>query len=195
MAATNLYFAEFAACVCNSSDHDKDSYYKLARSLALSYLNETNLTPAYEGMLFSTPFREAETILLRYPLNYELNETTHLNNLRVYAANLQLSNVPSTTYAVQNIVRLSLGDTPTAQQFTRTYETYVRGDFKQWSQLAGNEIVVRNHVAGAAGFLQQILNGYAGIKVQDDGLVVEKAVLPPGATKLILNGMNLTLFL
>lgn len=194
LAATNLFFAEFAACVCKPDNHQTDAYYKLARSIALPHVNESDFTPAYDGYQAATSTQEAETILLRYPLNYPLNESTHRNNLRAYAANLERSNVPSTTYAVQNIVRLSLAEIPTAEQFTRSYEPYVRGDFKQWSHFVGAEIVVRNHVSGAAGFLQQILNGYAGIKVTDDGLVVEKAVLPPGASVLTLNGVDLIIF-
>lgn len=188
MAATNLYFAEFAACFCNSTDHNTDNYFKIARSIALPYSNENDYTPAFDGFYATTRTRQADTIHLRYPLNYQLNETTHRNNLRVYAANLVLNNVPSTTYAVQNIVRLSLGEIPTDKQFSRSHEPYTEGDFKQWKQSVGDDIVVRNHVAGAAGFLQQILNGYAGIKVQDDGLVVENAVLPPGTRRLTLNG-------
>lgn len=188
MASTNLFFAEFAACFCNYSNHEAGSFNKLARSIALPYDSQTDYTPAHNVFKASTRTKEADTILLRYPLNYQLNDTVHRNNLRVYAANLDRIGAPSTTYAVQNIVRLSLGDVPTEEQFVRSYEPYVRGDFKQWTQWLGEEIVVRNHVAGAGGFLQQILIGYAGIRELEDGLVVEKAVLPLGATKLIVNG-------
>lgn len=188
LAANNLFFAEFAACFCKTPNHTAESYYKLARSIALPYLPVTDFTPAFDGHLLNKNTRNAETILLRYPLNYHLNETTHRTNLQLYANDLYPIDLPSTTLAVQNIIRLSLNEIPTVEKFTETFEPYVRGDFKQWSYLVDDEVVVRNHVAGAGGFLQQIINGYAGIKLQDDGLVVEKSSVPPGATSLILNG-------
>lgn len=190
LAAYNLYFAEFAACYCELSDHDTDSFFKLARSIELPHANDTDYTPAFDGFLPETPTREADTILLSYPLQYPMNETTQRNNLRIYAANLAGTNLPSTTFAVQNIARLGIGEIPTTVQFERSYRPYVRSSFKLWTQYddPGNRIVVRNHVSGAGAFLQQIINGYAGIRLRDDGLLIQGTALPPGATRLVLNG-------
>lgn len=129
---------------------------------------------------------EAETILLNYPLNYPLNVSTHRNNLGLYE--VAESGSQSTTYAVQNIVRLGLGETLTVAQFEESFVPFLRSEFQLWSQYRSNDLASRNHVAGAGAFLQQIINGFAGIRLLDDGLVISNVQLPPGTNRLMLNG-------
>lgn len=141
----------------------------------------------YDGFLPNSAIEEAETIFLNYPLNYPLNVSTHRNNLRSYE--VSKTETASTSYALQNIVRLGLGETPTAAQFEASFVPFVRSEFQLWSQYNGSALVNRNHVAGAGGFLQQIINGFAGIRLLDDGLVISNVQLPPGTTRLMLNGI------
>lgn len=94
----------------------------------------------------------------------------------------------STTYSIQNIVRLGLGVTPTIAQFEESFVPFVRSEFQLWSQYVGSSLVNRNHVAGSGAFLQQIINGFAGIRLLEDGLLISNVELPPGTTRLMLNG-------
>lgn len=180
----------FAACHCSATAYTPkpDLYLNQARSIQLPHLSASDVTPLFQDFSFDSTntISEAEIILLNYPLNFPLNSSTHRNNLRSYE--VTQAGAPSTTYAVQNIVRLGLAETPTLAQFEQSFVPFVRSEFQLWSEFNGNTLVNRNHVAGAGGFLQQIINGFAGIRLLDDGLVISNVQLPPGTTRLMLNG-------
>lgn len=151
----------------------------------MPYNSTQDVTPTYPG-LFNSDINEAETIFLNYPINYPLNVSTHRNNLK--ENEIIKTGAPSMSYAVQNIVRMALGDTLTLAQFEESFVPFVRSEFQLWSQYNGSVLVNRNHVAGAGGFLQQIINGFAGVRLLDDGFVISNMQLPPGTTRLMLNG-------
>lgn len=45
-----------------------------------------------------------------------------------------------------------------------------------------------NFLTGAGGFLQSVLNGYAGLKLRLDGLYIERPQLPEGVQFLSVRG-------
>lgn len=61
-----------------------------------------------------------------------------------------------------------------------------------WNELSvasGHDEGAHNFITGAGGFMQSILNGYAGLKVRMDGLHIDRPLLPVNVTRLSLTGM------
>lgn len=77
-AAINLYFGEFASCVCKDvlelEDADFEGFTKVARSIVLLYDEKDDFHPQYEGYSTSTMIKQADAILLGFPLGLPMNE-------------------------------------------------------------------------------------------------------------------------
>lgn len=71
-AAFNLYFGDFAGCACKDvlrvTEADYENFAKVARSLAVLYDAEKDYHPQYEGYVEGTNIKQADAVLLGYPL-------------------------------------------------------------------------------------------------------------------------------
>lgn len=191
LAAYNLFFGEFASCYCDtpvSSAHDQ-SWYSVARSLALGHSTDPDFTPAFDGFVYGRPVYEADPTLLTYPLEYPLAVDTHTSNLRVYDDALNHKG-PSQTYAVHNIIRLALGQTLALGEFERSYLPYVGAPFYAWHADTDDVTVAQPRVSAAAAFLQQILNGFAGIRLHEDRLELSRRALSARCSRLHVKGIR-----
>ena len=76
-AAFNLLFGEFAGCSCKDvlgvSDADYEKFADIARSLTLLYDEENDIHPQFEGYA-GDDIKQADTILIGYPLQYPMAE-------------------------------------------------------------------------------------------------------------------------
>jgi len=66
-----------------------------------------------------------------------------------------------------------------------SYQGHLRGPFLMLSETPKNDAV--NFVTGAGGFLQQVIFGYTGLRIRDDGLEPAfEPLLPSKVTGLVL---------
>jgi trehalose/maltose hydrolase-like predicted phosphorylase len=76
-AAINLYFGDFAGCACKDvlkvSDADYENFVKMARSLTLLYDDSKDFHPQYEGYEEGTMIKQADAVLLGYPLQLPMD--------------------------------------------------------------------------------------------------------------------------
>jgi protein-glucosylgalactosylhydroxylysine glucosidase len=76
-AAINLYFGDFAGCACKDvlkvSEADYENFAKMARSLKLLYDEEGDFHPQYEGYVDGTMIKQADAVLLGFPLQLPMN--------------------------------------------------------------------------------------------------------------------------
>ncbi|KAL7044782.1 hypothetical protein ACKWTF_002049 [Chironomus riparius] len=192
IAAFNLYFGDFAGCHCknvlNISDNDYKRFEKIAKSLTLLYDKENDRHPQYEGYAGEN-IKQADTVMLGYPLQLPMNASTKRNDLEYYD-NKTRENGPAMTWAIHTIGFLDLEDQNTAAKyFERSYSLYTRAPFNAWSEAIPDQPAAGNFITGAGGFLQSVINGYAGIRLNFDNLVITKSYLPANSSKLTLNGI------
>lgn len=187
--------SRYASCFCHQLDPIKyplnTEWSSIAQRITLLYDQHLDYNPQYDGYNLNITIKQADAILLGYPLQYtNIKSSTRINNLKLYA-NVTRSNGPAMTWSMHTIGHLEVDSTPpTRQMFKRTYEPYVRRPFYVWNEyMDGIEDGANNFITGAGGFLQLIINGYAGIRIKPDSLTIEKVALPPNATKLKLNGL------
>jgi len=65
--------------------------------------------------------------------------------------------------------------------YRESYKPFMRGSFNVLAETPKN--MATNFITGAGGFLQQVLYGYTGLRISEEGL---KAVYPP----MLPNGVN-----
>lgn len=77
-AAINLYFGEFAACVCKDilrvPDEEIANFAKIAKSIKLLYDEEKDFHPQCENFNDSIIIKQADVVLLGYPLQFPMKE-------------------------------------------------------------------------------------------------------------------------
>ena len=95
------------------------------------------------------------------------------------------------TWAMHTIGFLDLQDEEQAAKYmARSYTNYTREPFKVWFEVVPGNPTAGNFITGAGGFLQSVINGYAGIRLNFDYLRIKESYLPEGTTSLELKGIT-----
>lgn len=184
----------YASCICNklnpSKYPNKSNWSTIAKHVTLLYDRRFDYNPQYDGYNLSIPIKQADVTLLGYPLHYSnIRTSTRQNNLKFYA-NLTRSNGPAMTWSMHAIGHLDV-DTmpPTDDMFNRTFVPYIRLPYYVWNEYVnGVNGGAGNFITGAGGFLQLIMYGYAGIRINADLLTIRRSQLPPNTKTLKLKG-------
>lgn len=174
--------------MCPSIYPSSTNWSSIASSIKLPYDVERDYNPQYDGYILGTQIKQADAILLAYPLQSGMAVTTKRNNLNIYA-NATRDSGPAMTWSMHALGHLDIGDVPSEPQFNRTFLPYIRKPFYTWNEYVnGVKDGAENFITGAGGFLQLIMYGYAGIRINADAMVINGPQLPPRTTKMILNG-------
>ncbi|XP_028165174.1 protein-glucosylgalactosylhydroxylysine glucosidase isoform X1 [Ostrinia furnacalis] len=200
VAGYSLYLAQYVACLCKSyyMAKDPDHWADIAWSLSLPYNDELDYHPQFKGYRRGESIKQADVVLLGFPLQYPMNRTTRVNDLSYYESVTRGSG-PAMTWSMHTIGHLDLEDNlRAAQLFNKSYLGYVREPFKVWTELRRPNVGAVNFFTGMGGFLQTLVFGYAGVRVHLDRLEITRPQLPPEATKFRVRGIkylgsNLTL--
>uniref|UniRef100_A0A1S4GYL2 Protein-glucosylgalactosylhydroxylysine glucosidase n=2 Tax=Anopheles gambiae TaxID=7165 RepID=A0A1S4GYL2_ANOGA len=175
VAGYALYFGEFARCICEADGRDDKGWSDIARHIKLPYDEIGDFHPQYDGYLASTVIKQADTVLIGYPLQYPgLKAYTRWNDLLIYEP-VTRSTGPAMSWSMYAVNHLDIDNyREAAQNFNRSYQPYVRGPFRVWQELQGPaQHGAQNFLTGAGGFLQAVLFGYAGLRVYLDRLEVK----------------------
>lgn len=214
IAGYALYFGDLTKCLCadgnksnpsppvpKSSLGDKGSpaetiaagnWSALASRIKLLYDAENDYHPQFEGYRLGTVIKQADTVLLGYPLQYQsmVTATTRSNDLRFYEA-VTRSTGPAMTWSIHAINHLDLGETAEAEaMFQQSYESYVKGPFRVWGEYTHSRYGARNFITGAGGFLQAVIYGFGGVRVFLDRLMIRNTRLPTGVTTFRIKGLE-----
>ncbi|KAG5684457.1 hypothetical protein PVAND_013691 [Polypedilum vanderplanki] len=193
-AAINLYFGDFAGCACRevlgiSSENEYKNFSMIAKSLTLLYDKEADFHPQFEGYN-GEEIKQADVVLLGYPLQFPMNAETKRNDL-LYYDNKTRSTGPAMTWGVHTIGFLDIKDeTLAAKFFERSYTVYTHKPFNVWSENQPGTPGAGNFITGAGGFLQSVINGYAGIRLHFDYLSITNFYTPVNSSALVLNGIT-----
>jgi trehalose/maltose hydrolase-like predicted phosphorylase len=159
----------------------------------------TAVIPEYDGYVLGTRVKQADTIMLGYPLStwvhsfgdslpeLALNQTVQTATLDYYA-NYTSPGGPAMTWGLFAIGYLDRHQPAVAlANFRRGYAN-AQPPFFVWTETPSGGCV--NFITGAGGFLQSVLNGYGGIRLMGDTLLISPPPLPVNTTTLTLRGIN-----
>jgi len=104
--------------------------------------------------------------LLEFPLQYTKSDKVAANDINYYAPRTNPEG-PAMTWSMYAIDYLMLNQTETAaKSFNFSYKPYIHEPYYVWWEtITGG---AANFITGAGGFLQAILFGYGGIRLQEN---------------------------
>ncbi|ODN03634.1 Acid trehalase-like protein 1, partial [Orchesella cincta] len=188
-AAYSIFFAKYAKCLCGGSMEEvPEEWVNIAKNLKLVYDPNLDYHPNFEGYRQDERIKQADSVLLGFPLMYAMNATTRRNDLNIYEKATRKTG-PGMTWSMHTIGVLELDEVQRADKlFERSYKSYVRQPFKIWTATEPPKLGAVNYLTGMGGFLQSIISGYAGFRLFPEKILFYKPRLPPNTTKLQLTG-------
>lgn len=168
----------------------KEHYKTLAGKLRILVNNTSSppFHPEYENYTRGTVVKQADTILLGYPLLVSMPKALRSGDLEVYA-NVSDPAGPAMTWSMFSVNFRDVGDLEQADAFfTRGYVDNAVGDFLEWHE-GTHASGSANFLTGAGGFLQSVWAGYGGMRFINGTLVLQNPSPLPGSTSLALRSV------
>eukprot|EP01114_Cavostelium_apophysatum_P022690 TRINITY_DN8295_c0_g1_i1.p1 TRINITY_DN8295_c0_g1~~TRINITY_DN8295_c0_g1_i1.p1 ORF type:complete len:699 (+),score=116.92 TRINITY_DN8295_c0_g1_i1:246-2342(+) len=179
----SLEFAYAAAQVLNLNP--PESWLAVANNIKIPFDSVAQIHPEFDGYKGQT-IKQADVVLLGFPLMYPMNSTVRYNDL-VYYSNRTDPNGPAMTWGMHAIAWLELGHYENAADiFARSYAN-IQPPFNVWTETPTGGTV--NFITGAGGFLQAVWGGWAGLRIEA-GQITLNPNLPPSVTSLKIAGLQ-----
>ncbi|KAK7482442.1 hypothetical protein BaRGS_00026259, partial [Batillaria attramentaria] len=195
VAKLNLNLGGYAACLAGLQLSETDRWAEVADKLYLVFNDTTQHHPEYEGYdnidtayNHNQSIKIADAFLLGYPLGYNMPQNVHRNDMELYSQRV-IFNGPAMTWSMVAINWLDLGEMDKAEEnFHKSYSLYRRKPFNVWTEKQTG-IGASNFITGMGGFLQAIMFGYAGLRVELEKLTF-RPLLPLNITRLTFTGIK-----
>ncbi|CAD5119191.1 DgyrCDS7828 [Dimorphilus gyrociliatus] len=166
-----------------------DRWSHVSNKLFKPYDQVRDYHPEYEGYTIGRKVKQADVVLLKYPLMVQMKRSTQINDLKIYE-NVTDPNGPAMTWSMHSIGHLELNETKAADKFFRKNLDYIVNEYQVWSEtVQGVSKSAANFLTGMGGFLQNILFGYGGFRLYPDRLTF-KCILPENTAQLRLIGID-----
>lgn len=135
---------------------------QLARDLVILFDSTLQIHPEY-ATYSGAVVKQADVILLHYPLGVAMNDTVQRADLDYYAVRTD-PHGPAMTWGMQSIGYLDLDDAAQAAKFfNMSFQDNTHAPFYVWTETPDGNAV--NFITGAGGFLQTVVHGYLGLRV------------------------------
>lgn len=159
----------------------------IAHAMYVPFDAQRRYHPEYDGYAPPTKVKQADTVMLGYPLNMSMPQDVRVNDLAVYEGTTD-ANGPAMTWAIYAIAALDVGNaTGAAALFSRGYGT-VQGNFSVWTETPHGGCTP--FITGAGGFLQSVVNGYVGARYAAGMLSLTPHPPPGSATAITAHGVG-----
>ena len=136
VASAALRIAADAAQLLNVTSDTTAAYRAVADSLVLLFDPAQGIHPEYAGYAGDT-VKQADTILLSYPLGLALSDDVHRADLDYYASRTALDG-PAMTWGMFSIGYLDLGEFDLAASYFNQSFANVKTPFQVWSETVSN---------------------------------------------------------
>ncbi|KAH9490327.1 hypothetical protein Btru_034974 [Bulinus truncatus] len=186
IASLNLQFANQLAAYFGKAENS--TWATISQKLRLPYDPVLDYHPEYEGFTLNETTKQADVVLLGFPLMVAMNESTRRNDMLFYEKTTPIGNVPAMTWGVFLIGWLDLGDEVKAAELYNRSVLNSQEPFLVWSENADGTGAA-NFLTGMGGYLQLVLFGYGGCRIYDDMLTFNP-VLITGTTEVKFTGVD-----
>ncbi|KAF8923627.1 alpha,alpha-trehalase ath1 [Dissophora ornata] len=183
-AAVTIRNSIQAASILGISDKVPSNWSDIADNIAILYEQSSNIVLEYQGFNASTPVKQADVVLLIYPLNYTVRDASE--DLAFYAG-ANSPNGPGMTYSIFSInsAQLSTQGCEAYTYLLQSSEPYVRGPFSQFSEQTsdvyadnGGTNPAYTFLTGHGGYMQIWTHGFTGYRPRLDCFYLDPS-LPP----------------
>ncbi|KAM4573993.1 protein-glucosylgalactosylhydroxylysine glucosidase isoform 2-T2 [Odontesthes bonariensis] len=179
---------QFAVDLAELLQHPAPKEWQLvADHLKIPFDQESQYHPEYDGYTKGQPVKQADTVMLGYPLGLMMPPEVRRNDLEAYEP-VTDPNGPAMTWGMFAIGWLELGEAERAQRLLEKCFKNIKGPFQVWTESSDGSGAV-NFLTGMGGFLQAVLFGFTGFRVQKESLAFSP-MLPPDICELCVRGVN-----
>uniref|UniRef100_A0A8C5FN89 Protein-glucosylgalactosylhydroxylysine glucosidase n=1 Tax=Gadus morhua TaxID=8049 RepID=A0A8C5FN89_GADMO len=185
VAKSSLQFAvELASLLQHPAPQE---WQKVADHMKIPFDQKEKYHPEYDGYIKGDPVKQADAVMLGYPLGLAMSPEVRRNDLEAYEA-VTDPDGPAMTWGIFAVGWLELGEAEKAQKLLEKSFDNIQGPFQVWSESSDGSGAV-NFLTGMGGFLQAVLFGYTGFRIQPERLDF-KPLLPNGLSELIIRGVS-----
>ncbi|XP_059190614.1 protein-glucosylgalactosylhydroxylysine glucosidase [Centropristis striata] len=186
--AVAKFSLQFAVEMANLLQHPAPKeWQEVAEHLKIPFDKESQYHPEFDGYIKGHPVKQADTVMLGYPLGLQMSTEIRRNDLEAYEPVTDPYG-PAMTWGMFAIGWLELGEAEKAQRLLEKNFKNIQGPFQVWSESSDGSGAV-NFLTGMGGFLQAVLFGYTGFRVQKDCLAFS-TLLPNDISELCIRGVN-----
>ncbi|XP_029642302.1 protein-glucosylgalactosylhydroxylysine glucosidase isoform X2 [Octopus sinensis] len=166
----------------------KTEVYEIVKDdMYLPFDSKLQYHPEYDGYKQGTKVKQADVILLGFPLMMNMPKSVRYNDLVKYET-VSDENGPAMTWSMFSIGWLELKNSSQGNaNFKRNFKN-VMEPFKMWSEYNDGTGAV-NFLTGMGGFLQSLTFGYGGFRIYKDRLEFDPQ-LPEGSTNITLHNID-----
>ncbi|ANB13489.1 alpha,alpha-trehalase ATH1 [Sugiyamaella lignohabitans] len=171
----------------------------IANNIHIPQNDTLDLTLEYDGMNGTAAIKQADVVLLTYPLGYTNQSTTRgIRNLQFYAEN-QSPDGPAMTYAIFAIdtAQLTTQGCSAYTYLLYSSQPYLRRPFYQFSEqlidnpnLNGGTNPAFPFLTGHGGYLQVYTHGLTGYRPSYDVLYLDPSLPPQLSEGVFLKGLK-----
>ncbi|MFF5564465.1 discoidin domain-containing protein [Streptomyces sp. NPDC012623] len=196
-AATVLRDAARAAALVG--EEAPAAWTRIAGRLRIPYDARRKVFLQYAGYDGSR-IKQADTVLLTYPLEWPMPEGAAAATLDYYAERTDPDG-PAMTDAIHAIDAAAIGE-PGCSTYTylqRAVRPFARGPFALFSEARGDKAgaddplsgsPAQDFLTGKGGFLQVFTHGLTGLRLREDGVRLDPALPPQLARGVTLRGLR-----
>ncbi|KAL0968837.1 hypothetical protein UPYG_G00272530 [Umbra pygmaea] len=159
----------------------------VADKIKIVFDQELKYHPEYDGYKKGQFVKQADTVMLGYPLGLPMTPEVRRNDLELYESVTNPAG-PAMTWSMFAVGWLELSEVERAQGLLKKCFKNIQGPFQVWSESSDGSGAV-NFLTGMGGFLQAVLFGYTGFRVQKDCLAFAPLV-PDEISQLCIRGVS-----
>ncbi|XP_013981556.1 protein-glucosylgalactosylhydroxylysine glucosidase isoform X1 [Salmo salar] len=162
-------------------------WQQVADKIKIPFDQKQKYHPEYDGYKKGQFVKQADTVMLGYPLGLPMTPEVRRNDLEFYEAVTDPGG-PAMTWGMFAVGWLELGEVEKARHLLQKCFKNIQGPFQVWSESSDGSGAV-NFLTGMGGFLQAVLFGYTGFRVQKDCLAFAPSI-PEDITQLCIRGVS-----
>ncbi|MGA5269785.1 discoidin domain-containing protein [Streptomyces lydicamycinicus] len=196
-AATALRHAGRVAAILG--EKAPASWKTIADKLRIPYDSKKKIFEQYAGYK-GTTIKQADTVLLMYPLEWPMSQTQAARTLDFYAGHTDPDG-PAMTDSVHAIDAAGIGEAgcSTYTYLERSIKPFVRGPFQQFSEARGEKAgaedphagkPAQDFLTGKGGFLQTFTHGLTGLRLREDRVRLDPMLPPQLSDGVTLRGLH-----
>lgn len=186
--AVAKFSLQFAVELASLLQHPAPTEWQhVAEHLKIPFDNESQYHPEFDGYTKGRQVKQADAVMLSFPLGLAMSPEVRRNDLETYEPVTDPSG-PAMTWGMFAIGWLELGEPDRALLLLEKCFKNIQGPFQVWSESSDGSGAV-NFLTGMGGFLQAVLFGYTGFRVQRECLVFSPH-LPSDASELCIRGVS-----
>ncbi|XP_071974078.1 protein-glucosylgalactosylhydroxylysine glucosidase [Engystomops pustulosus] len=140
-----------------------DIWNDVASKIKIPFDPKINYHPEYDGYTLGDNVKQADVVLLGYPLMFPMSPEHRKNDLQIYEK-VTDPDGPAMTSSMFSIGYMELKETKLAQQELKKCFANITDPFKIWTENADGSGAV-NFLTGMGGFLQAVMFGYTGFRI------------------------------